>query len=122
MKVINNSSAPYYDSITEFLQEDDLCELDVHLVGLEKQFRIRALDFAAMEKINQLSGKDGVMDTIVFTIQTIVHGVVRPKINPEQAQKLITKNGAVIRELADQIWLLSRITPKTLQAYLEVNK
>lgn len=120
MQVIKNGNFPYYDSFKEFLAEDDICEIDVYIVGLEKQFRIRALDFDTMEKINQLSILNGTIDNKAFAIQTIVHGVIRPRVTPEDANKMLSKNGAIIRELADQIWVLSRITPKTLEAYLKL--
>lgn len=110
----------YYTTAADFLKEEDIVEVDVSVVGLEGKFRIRALTFAQMEKINQGATIKGNLDSLEFTYLTILEGIVRPKFNREQVRQIGEKNGEIIRELSQSIWDLGRMTPKTFEAYIEM--
>ena len=109
----------YYDNVDDLLQDDSMLEVDLTIKGLKKRLRIRALSFAQMEKINQLSQKNGEMDNTEFTVNTIVEGLIRPKMNSAQAKKLLDANGEVVRELAENIWTLGKISKDAFEKYLE---
>ena len=109
----------YYDNVDDLLQDDSMLEVDLTIKGLKKRLRIRALSFAQMEKINQLSQKNGEMDNTEFTVNTIVEGLIRPKMNSAQAKKLLYANGEVVRELAENIWTLGKISKDAFEKYLE---
>jgi hypothetical protein len=109
----------YYDSVDDLLSDDSILEVDLTIRGLNKRIRIRALTFAQMEKINQLSQKSGEVDNLEFTVNTIAEGVVRPKLNPIQARKLLDANGEVIREIAENIWTLGKISKDMFDKYVE---
>lgn len=112
-------SGEYYENVDDLLTDDSMLEVDLTIKGLKKRLRIRALSFAQMEKINQLSQKNGEMDNSEFTIHTIVEGLIRPKMNAAQAKKLLDANGEVVRELAENIWTLGKISKDAFEKYLE---
>lgn len=109
----------YYDSVDDLLQDDSLLEVDLTIRGLKKRVRIRALTFIQMEKINQQSSKNGEVDNIEFTVNTITEGLVRPKLNQAQARKLMEANGEVVRELAENIWTLGKVSKDVFDKYVE---
>lgn len=112
----------YYDSAKDFLREETRIEVDIQIVGMDKMLRIAALTFGQMEKINKTSrDRDGNLDSIEFTINTIIEGVVRPRFSREDALQLVEYNGEIVRELSNQIWQLGRITKKSFEAYVELN-
>lgn len=109
----------YYTSASDFLGEEDVIEIDVHVYGLQGKFRIRALTFEQMTRLTQkATTKDGTLDSGLFTIHTWLEGVVRPKFNEEQAFKLYQKNGEIVKEVSDAIWGLGRVSKTTFDAYL----
>jgi hypothetical protein len=112
-------SGDYYDSVDDLLSDDTLLEVDLTIKGLKKRLRIRALSYSQMEKINSLSQKNGETDTTEFTVNTIVEGVIRPKMNSAQAKKLLDANGEVVRELAENIWTLGKISKDAFDKYVE---
>lgn len=109
----------YYDNVDDLLRDDSLLEVDLTIRGLQKRVRIRALSFAQMEKINQQSQKNGEVDNIEFTVNTISEGLVRPKMNTVQARKMLDANGEVVRELAENIWTLGKIGKDVFDKYVE---
>lgn len=120
MLVIKNPvDTEYYDSAKDFLAEETQIELDIQVVGMDKKLRIRALTFGQMEKINRTSIVDGRLDSVEFTLNTILEGVVRPRFTKENVRDLIDFNGDIVRELSNQIWQLGRITKKTFDAYIK---
>jgi hypothetical protein len=112
-------SGDYYDSVDDLLNDDTLLEVDLTIKGLKKRLRIRALSYSQMEKINGLSQKNGETDTTEFTVNTIVEGLIRPRMNSAQARKLLDANGEVIRELAENIWTLGKISKDSFDKYVE---
>jgi hypothetical protein len=112
-------SGDYYEDVDDFLKEDQTIEIDVQLQGMTKRLRIRALSFAQMEKINKLSQKDGTVDNSEFVLNTLIEGVVRPKLNPVQARKLLDGHGETVKELAEHIWKLGRINKRTFDDYIK---
>jgi len=112
-------SGEYYDSVDDLLQDDSLLEVDLTIRGLKKRVRIRALTFLQMEKINQNSMKNGEVDNVEFTVNTITEGLVRPKLNSVQARKLMDANGEVVRELAENIWTLGKVSKDVFDKYVE---
>ena len=112
----------YYDSVDDLLQDDSLLEVDLTIRGLKKRVRIRALTFIQMEKINQQSSKNGEVDNIEFTVNTITEGLVRPKLNQAQARKLMEANGEVVRELAENIWTLGKVSKDVFDKYVEASQ
>lgn len=111
----------YYESVDDILQDDSLLEVDMAIRGLKKRVRIRALTFLQMEKINQQSAKGTTneIDNVEFTVNTIVEGLVRPKLNQAQARKLMEANGEVVRELAENIWALGKVSKDVFDKYIE---
>lgn len=123
---------PYFDSANEVAREDDRVELDIHIVGWGKKMRIRALSFDQMEKINKMAtitetdkkqGKvAGTIDHAEWVYWTIKEGVVIPHFTIAQARELADNNGEFVRQLADEIWELGRISKRMWDAYLEEQK
>ncbi len=111
-------SVDYYDSAQQFLKEDTVVEIDIHIVGLERKFRIRALTLGQMELINQKSTIDGKLDSALFTVNTIIEGVVRPKFTKTLVDDMLASNGEIMRELSEQIWQLGRVTKSTFEKYV----
>lgn len=109
----------YYESVDDLLSDDTLLEVDLSIKGLKKRIRIRALSYSQMEKVNNLSQKNGEVDPTEFTINTIVEGVIRPKMNSAQARKILDANGEVVRELAENIWTLGKISKDSFDRYVE---
>ena len=112
-------SGDYYEGVDDLLNDDTLLEVDLSIKGLKKRLRIRALSYAQMEKINGLSQKSGEVDTTEFTVNTIVEGLIRPRMNSAQARKLLDANGEVVRELAENIWTLGKISKDSFDKYVE---
>lgn len=111
-------SGDYYNDVDDFLQDDQTIEVDIKAKGMAKRLRIRALSFAQMEKINKLSQVDGKVDNSEFVINTIVEGVVRPKFNSAQAKRLLDAHGETVKDIAENIWQLGRISRTTFEKYL----
>lgn len=109
----------YYNSVDDLLSDDSLLEVDLVIKGLKKRLRIRALSYAQMEKINSISQKSGEIDTTEFTINTIVEGLIRPKLNSAQAKRLLDANGEVVRELAENIWTLGKVSKDAFDKYIQ---
>jgi hypothetical protein len=112
-------SGEYYDNVDDLLKDDSILEVDITIKGLAKRVRIRALSFLQMEKINQQSSKNGEVDNIEFTVSTLAEGLVRPKMNTAQARKLLEANGEVVREIAENIWTLGKISKDMFDKYIE---
>jgi hypothetical protein len=112
-------SGEYYDNVDDLLKDDSILEVDITIKGLKKRVRIRALSFLQMEKINQQSSKNGEVDNIEFTVNTLAEGLVRPKMNTAQARKLLEANGEVVREIAENIWTLGKISKDMFDKYIE---
>jgi hypothetical protein len=112
-------SGDYYDDVDDFLKEDQTIETDIKAKGMNKRIRIRALSFAQMEKINKLSMVDGKTDNSEFVINTIIEGVVRPKFNSAQAKRLLDAHGETVKEIAENIWQLGRISKATFEEYIK---
>jgi len=112
-------SGEYYDNVDDLLRDDSILEVDITIKGLKKRVRIRALSFLQMEKINQQSSKNGEVDNIEFTVNTLAEGLVRPKMNTVQARKLLEANGEVVREIAENIWTLGKISKDMFDKYIE---
>lgn len=119
----------YYENADELIAEDDIIETDVRVLGWTRKFRIRALTFGQMGKINKHAtiretNKDegveaGDIDNDLWTYWTIVEGVVRPKFKIEQAKRLVDSNGEFVKALADEIWNLGRVSKKAWDSYIE---
>ena len=112
-------SGNYYDDVDDFLKDDQTIEVDISAKGMSKRIRIRSLSFAQMEKVNKLSQVDGKLDNSEFVINTIMEGVVRPKFNSAQAKRLLDAHGETVKEIAENIWQLGRISKKTFDEYLK---
>lgn len=110
----------YFDSAKEVTLEDDRIETDIHVSGWGKKLRIRALSFAQMESINKkaTNKKDGTLDHAEWVYNTIKEGVVRPMFTYNSARELADNNGEFVRELADEIWNLGRISKRMWDAYI----
>lgn len=109
----------YYEDIDEFLGDDQSVEFDIVIRGMNKRLRIRALSFVQMERINkQATESDGTVDNTKFVLHTLVEGVVRPRFNETKAKKLLDANGETIKELAESIWQLGRISKKQFEEYI----
>lgn len=106
---ITEDQESYYESADEILREDDLIETDIKVTGWDKKFRVRALTFEQMERINKNASVDGEMKHDLFVYWTIVEGVIRPRFKIDQAIRLAASNGAFVQELSDEIWRLGRI-------------
>jgi|PlaIllAssembly_1097288.scaffolds.fasta_scaffold437695_2 hypothetical protein len=109
----------YYEDVDDFLKEDQTIEVDIKAKGMSKRIRIRALSFAQMEKINKLSTVEGKTDNSEFVINTIIEGVVRPKFNSAQAKRLLDAHGETVKEIAENIWQLGRISKSTFEEYIK---
>jgi hypothetical protein len=112
-------SGDYYEDVDDFLKEDQTIEVDIKAKGMNKRIRIRALSFAQMEKINKLSTVEGKTDNSDFVINTIIEGVVRPKFNSAQAKRLLDAHGETVKEIAENIWQLGRISKSTFEEYIK---
>lgn len=109
----------YFESAKEVSLEDDRVETDIHISGWGKKMRIRALSFAQMELINKKATKpDGNLDHAEWVYNTIKEAVVRPMFTYNSARELADNNGEFVRELADEIWNLGRISKKMWDAYI----
>jgi hypothetical protein len=110
----------YFDSAQQVTLEDDRIETDIHIGGWNKKLRIRALSFAQMELINKKSTdvKTGTLDHAEWVYNTIKEGVVRPLFKYNDAKELSDNNGEFVRELADEIWNLGRISKRMWDAYI----
>jgi hypothetical protein len=111
----------HYTAAKEILLEDDRLEIDIKITGWSKMLRIRALTFGQMEKINKLSkDKDtGKLDSELWTYHTISEGVIIPYFTITMAKELADNNGAFVRELADEIWELGRISRVQWDKFIE---
>lgn len=120
----HTASVDYYNAIEDFLAESDLVETDVYIQGLNGKFRISALTFGQQEEINQkclrkIDDSDKTeLNHQEWVLWTLVHGVVRPKLNYTQAKQFISKNGQIVNALADEIWNIGRIPKKTFDEYI----
>jgi hypothetical protein len=113
----------YYDNADQLLTEDDIIETDVRILGWKRKFRIRALTFGQMDKINNAAtDKDGVLKQDLFVYWTIVEGVVRPKFKIDQAMRLKANNGALVQELSDNIWQMGRISKDAWDSFIAQSK
>lgn len=122
----------YYDDAEELLGESDIVETDIRIIGWSKKFRIRALNFGQMEKINRMAtvkqadeklGKAvGDLDNAEFVYWTIKEGVTRPHFTITQARQLCDNNGEFVRQLSDEIWNLGRISKKAWDTYIAEQK
>lgn len=110
----------YFESAKEVSLEDDRIETDIHISGWAKKMRIRALSFAQMELINKKAThkETGNLDHAEWVYNTIQQGVVRPLFTYNSARELADNNGAFVRELADEIWNLGRISKRMWDAYI----
>jgi hypothetical protein len=109
----------YFDNAKEVSLEDDRVETDIHISGWGKKMRIRALSFAQMEIINKKSTDDkGKLDHAEWVYNTIQQGVVRPLFTINSARELADNSGEFVRELADEIWNLGRISKRMWDAYI----
>jgi hypothetical protein len=110
----------YFDSAKEVTLEDDRIETDIHIQGWGKKMRIRALSFSQMESINKKAAdKDtGKLDHAEWVYNTIKEGVVRPLFTYNSAKELADNNGEFVRELADEIWQLGRISKRMWDTYI----
>lgn len=118
----------YYDTAEQLLTETDIVETDIRIVGWNKKFRVRGLDFGQMDRINKRAtiletDKDkglvaGEIDNKEWVYWTIVEGVVRPKFTYLQAKKLSEKNGSFVQELADNIWEIGRLSRTLFDTYI----
>jgi len=113
----------YYESSDQLLTEDDIIETDVRIVGWKKKFRIRALTFGQMERINKnASDEKGNLQQDLFVYHTIVEGVTRPRFKIDQAKKLADSNGAFVQELSDEIWRLGRVSKELWDTFIEESR
>ncbi len=109
----------YFGNAKEIALEDDRIELDIHVIGWSKKFRIRALSFGQMEKITRNARDEkGDIDNEKWVYWTLVEGIVRPNIRIKEAEELSENNGTFVRELADEIWQLGRISKKQWDEYI----
>jgi hypothetical protein len=119
----------YYETADDLVVEDDIIETDIRVLGWNKKFRIRALNFGQMMKINkhatiretnkELGVESGEIDNELWTYWTIVEGVTRPKFKIEQAKRLCDSNGEFVKILADEIWNIGRVSKKAWDEYIE---
>ena len=112
----------YYNSAQEFLEEEDLIETDVKIEGWKKKFRIRALTLGQAKRITQKSTKDGVLDEEQFIKHSVLEGVIRPRFNQGNIDKLTDKNADLAESLSDAIWNLGRIGRDVFDKYIEARK
>lgn len=127
-----NQEVEYYSSAGEVSREEDRVELDIKLLGWDKKMRIRALSFEQMERINKMATitetdkKEnkiaGEIDHQEWVYWTIKEGVIIPSFTIHTARQLGDNNGEFIRQLADEIWELGRISKKMWDSYIEEQK
>lgn len=109
----------YFETAKDITLEDDRIETDIHVTGWNRKLRIRALSFASMELINKnATDKDGKLDHAEWCYRTIQYGVTRPLFTYNAARELADNNGEFVRELADEIWNLGRISKRMWDAYI----
>lgn len=109
----------YFENAKDVTLEDDRIETDIHVGGWSRKLRIRALSFAQMELINKkATNKDGKLDHAEWVYNTIKEGVTRPFFSYNAAKELADNNGEFVRELADEIWNLGRISKRMWDAYI----
>lgn len=128
----NPEEIPYYDNVEEILQEDDIVEADIRISGWNKKFRLRALTFEQMTRINhkatvivkdETTGEQKTeLDDALFLYWTLVEGVVRPKITFTNAQRFGEKNGEFVKELSEEIWTIGRVSKAVWNKYIAVIK
>lgn len=110
----------YYNDIDDLMKDDPTIEVDIQGKGMKKRLRIRALSFVQMEKIAKAAtDSEGKVDNIEFVINTLCEGVVRPKFNTAQAKKLLDAHGETVKEIAENIWQLGRISKDAFDEYLK---
>jgi hypothetical protein len=111
----------YFVHPDEVLNQDDIIEADVRVLGWEKKFRIRALTFGQMHKINKnaTDPETGNLNMDEWAYWTITEGVVRPKYRIEQARRLSDANGENVKQLSEQIWELGRLNKKIWDQFIE---
>lgn len=109
--MISYTTTPnHYQSSRELLAEDDQIEMDIRVDGWSHTLRIRSLTVPQRNKINTTAGIGDARDWTTFYIQTLVAGVVQPKLTPSQAQELVEHhNGEPIEELGQAIWGLGSL-------------
>lgn len=110
----------YFDNAQNVSLEDDRIETDVHIQGWSRKLRVRALSFGQMESINKKSTdpKTGKLDHAEWAYNTIKEGVTRPLFTYNAAKELCDNNGEFVRELADEIWELGRISKRMWDTYI----
>lgn len=110
----------YFENARDVTLEDDRIETDIHISGWNRKMRIRALSFAQMEVINKKStdAKTGNLDHAEWVYNSIKEGVTRPLFTYNSAKELADNNGEFVRELADEIWNLGRISKRMWDAYI----
>jgi len=119
----HKESVEYFQSAAEIGKEEDLIETDIVLQGWSKKLRIRALDFGQMARITEKSTNDkGEVVERDFILQTLIEGIIRPKITQSQASVFLEKNGELIKQLSDEIWGLGRISKKVFDEYIATLK
>lgn len=117
------STIEYFETARDITLEDDKIETDIHIIGWSKKLRIRALTFHQMERINQRAiDANGKLDQAEWVFHTIHEGVTRPIITYAQAKELGENNGHFVRELADEIWGLGRISKTMWDSYISEQK
>ncbi len=111
----------YFVHPDEVLNQDDIIEADVKVLGWDKKFRIRALTFGQMHRINKnaTDPETGNLNMDEWAYWTITEGVVRPKYRIEQARRLADANGENVKQLSEQIWELGRLNKKIWDAFIE---
>lgn len=110
----------YYNDIDDLLKDDPTIEVDIQGRGMKKRIRIRALSFSQMEKIAKLAtDSEGKVDNVEFVLQTLCEGIVRPKFNSAQAKKLMDAHGETVKEIAENIWQLGRISKEAFDEYIK---
>lgn len=109
----------YYEDVDDFLKDDPTLEVDIKAKGMKKRLRIRALTFAQMERISKSSLVDGKVDNVEFVLNTLVEGIVRPKFNTATARRLLDAHGETVKEIADSIWQLGRISRGAFEEYIK---
>jgi hypothetical protein len=112
---------PYFVHPDDVLNQDDIIEADVRVLGWEKKFRIRALTFGQMDKINKnaTDPETGNLKMDEWAYWTIVEGVIRPRYRIEQARRLAEANGENVKQLSEQIWELGRLNKKIWDKFIQ---
>src|SRR5690349_10434718 len=108
-----------YNSAKDLLAEDDQIEMDIKVEGWSQTIRIRSLTVPQRNKINAAAGTGKDRDWAVYYAQTLVEGIVRPRLTPSQANELVeSHNGEMVEELGQAIWNLGSLF-KVYQKYLD---